>query len=71
MESKLEHMRRDELPEEVPLGEQPLQGENVSSGCDLVIWLQVRLIRHFHRSQSGEETTSASVTVTKMDCVVL
>lgn len=37
MESKLEHMKRDELPEEVPLGEQPLQEKNVSSGCDLVI----------------------------------
>lgn len=50
MESKLEHMMRDELPKVVQLGEQPLQGENMSFACDLLIQLQVRLIFHFHTS---------------------
>lgn len=41
---------RDELPKEVQLGEQPLQGQNMSFAYDLVIQSRVRLIFHFHRS---------------------
>lgn len=51
MESKLEHMMRDELPTKVQLGEQPLQGKNMSFASDLVIELQMRLIFNFHRSR--------------------